>query len=62
MIRKDEAIKHFGGVTKLAKALDVSRSAVNQWGEFVPDGRAYQLELITGGELKATPSPDTHVA
>lgn len=45
------AIQHFGSVAKLADALSISRTAVYLWKEDVPEGRAYQLELMTGGAL-----------
>lgn len=48
-----DAIRHFGTQAALARALGVSKQAVAQWGEVVPDGRAYQLQVITGGKLKA---------
>ncbi len=51
-MKKTEAIEYFGSKTKLAKALNVAPSAVTQWGEIIPLGRAYQLESITKGKLK----------
>lgn len=48
-----EAVHHFGSKASVAKALGISRAAVTRWGEHVPEGRAYQLELITGGALRA---------
>jgi DNA-binding transcriptional regulator YdaS (Cro superfamily) len=48
-----DAIKYFGTRTALAKALGISKQAVAQWGETVPEGRAYQLQVITGGQLSA---------
>ncbi|WP_335918325.1 Cro/CI family transcriptional regulator [Shewanella algae] len=51
------AIEYFGGKrggrTKLAKALGISPSSVSQWAEDVPQLRAFQLERLTNGELKA---------
>ncbi|HIF60867.1 MAG TPA: Cro/Cl family transcriptional regulator [Rhodospirillales bacterium] len=49
---KSDALRHFGNQVKLAAALEITRSAVSQWGENVPQGRAYQLQLITGGKLR----------
>lgn len=50
---KSEAVSHYeGSISKLAKALDVSYEAVRQWDE-IPELRQYQLEVITGGALKA---------
>jgi len=49
---KTQAIKHFGSVSALAKALSVTYEAVRQW-EVVPELRQYQIERITQGALKA---------
>lgn len=49
---KSQAIKHFGSVTALAKALRVTYEAVRQWDD-VPELRQYQIERITLGALKA---------
>lgn len=50
---RTEAIRHFNGISALARALGVSYEAVRQWGEEVPELRQYQLELLTNGVLKA---------
>jgi hypothetical protein len=42
-MKTTDAIMTFGGISKLAKALNISRQAVHKWGEFVPPLRAYQL-------------------
>lgn len=52
-MKTKEAIQHFGTAAALAKALKISAAAVSQWGESVPMGRAYQIEVLSGGELKA---------
>ncbi len=49
---KDEAIKFFGSPSKLAKACDVSRQAVNRWEE-IPLTRQFQIQVITEGKLVA---------
>ncbi|MCU8075866.1 Cro/CI family transcriptional regulator [Shewanella sp. SM29] len=56
-MKTKDAISHFGNKLKLAEALSVTKSAISQWGEDVPELRAYQIERLTGGELKATESP-----
>jgi len=48
-----EALCHFGGRDALAKALGISRVATYEWGEQVPLLRQYQIEVITGGALRA---------
>lgn len=52
-MKKNEAVKHYGGVVQLAAALGIKPQSVSQWGETIPQGRAYQIELMTGGKLKA---------
>jgi transcriptional repressor of cell division inhibition gene dicB len=52
-MKTEEAIRFFGTQAALARALGVSKQAVSRWGESVPDGRAYQLQVITNGKLKA---------
>ena len=52
-VRTDRAVSQFGGVPALANHLGVTREAVYQWGEYVPEVRAYQLrdefpELVEG--------------
>ena len=49
---KDQAIAHFGTQAALARALGIQRAAVHGW-RGVPLGRQYQLEVLTGGALKA---------
>lgn len=46
-------IVHFGSKNKLAKALGISRPAVAKWKEFIPSGRAYQIEVLTQGKFQA---------
>lgn len=56
-MRKKDAITHFGGVSKLATALGILHSAVSQWGEDIPIRRAFEIERITNGALKADYTP-----
>ncbi|ABX50656.1 hypothetical protein Sbal195_3494 [Shewanella baltica OS195] len=56
-MKTKDAISHFGNKLKLAEALSVTKSAISQWGEDVPELRAYQIERLTDGELKATELP-----
>lgn len=50
-----QVIDHFGGVAEVARTLDISYQAVREWGlkGAVPEGRQWQIQAITGGELKA---------
>jgi DNA-binding transcriptional regulator YdaS (Cro superfamily) len=54
---KAEAIEYFGSSKNLADALNVTKGSVSQWGEEVPELRAYQIERITGGKLKVSNPP-----
>ena len=54
-MRKDEAVKHFGGVNALADALGIRPASVSEWGDIIPEGRAYQLQVITAGALRVDP-------
>jgi len=49
---RESAIKHYGTARALARALGVSEGAVSQW-KAVPRLRQYQLEVMTGGALRA---------
>jgi hypothetical protein len=50
-----QAIKHFGGVSKLRDALHglKSRQAIYQWGKTPPYLRQVEIEKLTNGALKA---------
>lgn len=52
-MKTSEAVEFFKTQEALAKALGISQAAVSQWGETVPKGRAYQLQVMTRGKLKA---------
>ncbi|MNF26956.1 DNA-binding transcriptional regulator DicC [compost metagenome] len=55
-MKKADAISYFSSAAALAKELNISEAAISQWGQNVPKGRAYQIEVLTGGKLKANPS------
>ncbi len=50
-IRTKDAINHYGSAKKLADALGVTESAVSQYGEYIPDSRAWQLQNMTNDSL-----------
>jgi hypothetical protein len=50
---RDEAVRHFGGVKKLAAALDVWPQVIYAWGDTIPMARQYELEVRTDGNLRA---------
>lgn len=55
-VKKSDVLEYFGGVSKAANALGITRSAVSQWDETIPESSAYKLESLTGGQLKADPT------
>lgn len=56
-MKPTDVVKHFGGIIPAAKAIGVSRQAVYIWlqRKHIPMQRAYQIQVITGGALKAHP-------
>lgn len=52
-MKTKEAISHFGTAIALAKSLGISKQSVSKWGEDVPQRRAFEIERITNGVLKA---------
>ena len=55
-MKKEDAVRHFGGVSALADALGIRPASVSEWGELIPEGRAYQLQVLTAGALRVDPS------
>lgn len=56
-MRTADVIEHFGGSIKAtAEAFGITRSAVHQWGEFVPEQIAWKAQILTGGVLRVDPS------
>ena len=55
-MKKSDVITYFGGVGKTAKALGVSHASVSGWTDLIPKGRAFEIEVITKGALKADAS------
>ncbi|ECB1914786.1 hypothetical protein FNH36_09600 [Salmonella enterica subsp. diarizonae] len=51
-MNKSKVTQYFGGVSKTAKALEISHSSVCQWSEIIPKCAALELEKITNGALK----------
>lgn len=56
-MKTEDVVKFFGSKVKTAEALGIGRSAVSNWGEFVPETQQYKIQVITKGKLKASP-PD----
>lgn len=53
----EEVIEHFGSVQEAATALHRSYQGVKKWRDsgFVPATTQYEIEVVTGGALKASP-------
>ena len=49
---KREAIEYFGTAAAVGRALGIGRAAVGAWDE-IPIDRQCQLEIVTGGAIKA---------
>ncbi len=53
-MKTQDAIDHFGSQVALKRALNLkARQTIHSWGEYPPVGRQYQIEVMTGGKLKA---------
>lgn len=48
-----DVVRFFGSKSKVAKELQLTKQAVGQWGEIVPELRQLQIELITSGQLRS---------
>jgi DNA-binding transcriptional regulator YdaS (Cro superfamily) len=53
-MKTTDAAAFFGSKKKLADVLLINPSAVTQWGEYVPESRQYQIQVLTKGKLKAS--------
>lgn len=59
-MRKKDAVSHYGTQEKVALALGIRRQAVQGWGDVVPLGRAYQLQVLSRGKLRVDPALYPH--
>ena len=57
-MKKKDAIDYFGSARALAEALGISRQAVYQWPDTVPDTQMYKLAWLTDGALAVEDSDD----
>lgn len=53
----EEVQAHFGGLTKLARALGISHQAVSAWGNTIPETRAYQIVVLSEGKFSIDELP-----
>ena len=49
-----EAVNHWGGVTKLAEALGLTRDSIYKWGKYPPNETQYKIMVLSGGVLSVT--------
>lgn len=47
------AVAWAGSKKELARRLGIGKAAVSTWGDNIPEGRAYQIEVISRGKVKA---------
>ena len=57
-MKKQDALAYFESAAELVRTLadtpwPITPQGVSEWPEEIPWGRAYQLESVTGGELRA---------
>ena len=52
-MKTQEAIEHYGSIKALGEALGIWPHVIYRWKESPPLARQYELEVKTGGKLKA---------
>lgn len=50
-MKKAAVVKFFGSQIAVAKALNITKSAVSQWPEIVPLKSALRVQSLTAGQL-----------
>ena len=53
LMKVAEAKQYFGNGSRLAKALNIKPEAVCQWGEYVPELRAWEIKYMTKNKVPA---------
>jgi hypothetical protein len=62
-MKKSQVLDHYGGVTKTATALQLSKGTVSLWPEDLPIKLQCFIEVATNGALMADRSSfDSHAA
>ena len=55
-MKKSDVVKFFGGTEPAAAAaLGVTKQAVHSWGDIVPEGIAYKVQVLTNDQLRVDP-------
>jgi len=49
-----EAVQLWGGQTRLANALGITRDAVHKWKQYPPIDKQFQIMVLSGGRLSVT--------
>ena len=49
-----EAVQFWGGQTRLAKALGITRDTVHKWKQYPPMATQFQIMVLSGGRLSVT--------
>lgn len=49
-----DAMRFFGGATKLAEVLGLTRDAIYKWGAYPPNETQYKIMVLSGGCLEVT--------
>ena len=49
-----EAVQLWGGTTRLAKALGITRDTVHKWKQYPPMATQFQIMVLSGGRLAVT--------
>ena len=58
MVDFKDVLDHFGGTPKsLGEALGITREAVAMWKGRIPENRAFQIEVLSGGRFKVADLP-----
>lgn len=53
---KEDVKKHYGGTLEaVGRAMGISKSAVSQWPDLVPELWAYKIQALTKGKLRVDP-------
>lgn len=55
-MKTSEVLEHYGSQTAVAEALGIRQPSVANWDEFPPAKRQLQIQIATGGKLRAEPS------
>ena len=46
-LKKSDVLEFFGSTNAVAELLDINQASVSQWGEYVPEGKAWRLLHIS---------------